>query len=79
MAKKQTTPTLETIDLASLHDVTGGRISHSSQPDPQVLQSLKSLGELIGQVGTQKQQAEAQSSQQMMGMMQQMMQKRQGG
>jgi len=76
MAKKQQQKPLETIDLASLHDVTGGRVARSSQADPQVMQGIKSLAEIIQQVGGAMTQAKASSSQQMMQMMQQMMQRR---
>ncbi len=69
---------LESIDLAALETVTGGRISRSSQPDPAVLAGIKQLGELIAAVGQQMVQAKQQGPAQMMQMMQQMMQMRGG-
>jgi hypothetical protein len=79
MAKHNESPdSLESIDLATLEVVTGGRVSRSSAPDPQVLAGIKQLGELIAQVGQGLVQAKAQGPQQMMQMMQQMMQMRGG-
>ncbi len=69
---------LEAIDLTALEVVTGGRVSQSSAPDPQVIAGIKQLGELIAQVGQGLVQAKAQGPQQMMQMMQQMMQMRGG-
>ncbi len=69
---------LESIDLGTLEVVTGGRVSRSSEPDPQIIAGIKQLGELISQVGQGLVQAKAQGPQQMMQMMQQMMQQRGG-
>jgi hypothetical protein len=69
---------LESIDLASLQAVTGGRVSRSSAPDPAVLQGIKQLAEIISAVGQNLSQTKAAGSQQMMQMMQQMMQARGG-
>jgi hypothetical protein len=81
MTKKPRTQTtaLETIDLASLHDVTGGRISQSQGPDPKVVQTLKSLAETVQQVGGAMNQSKQQKAQEMSGMMQQMMAQKRGG
>ena len=65
---------LETLDLVQLGNVTGGRVSRSSAPDPQTTAAIKSLAELIQSVGSSMVSAKQQSSQQMMQMMQQMMQ-----
>jgi hypothetical protein len=69
---------LESIDVATLQAVTGGRISRSSGPDPAVLQGIKQLAEIISAVGQNLAQAKQQSSAQMMQMMQQLMQARGG-
>jgi hypothetical protein len=69
---------LESIDLGTLEVVTGGRVSRSSEPDPQIIAGIKQLGDLITQVGQGLVQAQAQGPQQMMQMMQQMMQMRGG-
>ncbi len=69
---------LESIDVATLQAVTGGRISRSSGPDPAVLQGIKQLAEIISAVGQNLVQTKQQSSAQMMQMVQQMMQARGG-
>ena len=69
---------LESIDVASLQVVTGGRVSRSGGPDPAVLQGIKQLAEIITAVGQNLAQTQAQGGQQMMQMMQQMMQARGG-
>lgn len=69
---------LETIDLASLHDVTGGRVSMSQGPDPAVVNGMKSLAETVTAVGQAMAQAKEKKSQEMAGMMQQMMAQRRG-
>lgn len=79
MAKHTESPdSLESIDLTTLEVVTGGRVSRSSAPDPQVIAGIKQLGELITQVGQGLVQAKSAGSQQMMQMMQQLMQARGG-
>ncbi len=78
MAKPQTPDSLESIDLTALEAVTGGRVSRSSTPDPNLIAGVKQLAELIAQVGQGLIQAKAQGPQQMMQMMQQMMQMRGG-
>ncbi|MBL0217637.1 MAG: hypothetical protein IPQ07_27650 [Myxococcales bacterium] len=78
MAKPKTPDSLESIDLTTLEAVTGGRVSRSSAPDPNVIAGIKQLAELIQQVGQGLIQAKAQGPQQMMQMMQQMMQMRGG-
>ena len=78
MAKPKTPDSLESIDLTTLEAVTGGRVSRSSAPDPNVIAGIKQLAELIQQVGQGLVQAKAQGPQQMMQMMQQMMQMRGG-
>lgn len=70
---------LETIDLASLHDVTGGRISNSGGADPRVAAGMKSLAETVSAVGQAMNQAKEKKSQEMAGMMQQMMAQKRGG
>lgn len=67
---------LETIDLTSLEVVTGGRISHSSGPDPKVVNSMKALAETVTAVGQALGQKKQQKQQEMAGMMQQMMAQR---
>jgi hypothetical protein len=69
---------LQTIDLASLDGVTGGRISNSGGITPDLANATKSLAETVAALKTAREQADAQKSQQTMGMMQQMMQGRQG-
>jgi hypothetical protein len=79
MANRDSKPDcLESIDLAALEAVTGGRVSRSSQADPNVIAGIKQLGELIAQVGQQMIAAKQQGPAQMMQMMQQMMQMRGG-
>lgn len=79
MAKHEaSSDSLESIDLTTLEAVTGGRVSRSNAPDPQVIAGIKQLGELIQQVGQGLVQAKAAGSQQMLQMMQQMMQTRGG-
>jgi len=60
---------LQEIDLATLAQISGGRISPATGPDPAMMQMMQKLLEAVGQLGQQKQQ----SSAQMMQMMQQMM------
>lgn len=67
-----------TIELACLHDVTGGRISNSGGVSPQVADGMKSLAETVNAVGQAMNQAKEKKSQEMAGMMQQMMAKRGG-
>lgn len=74
----QAPDSLESIDLTALESVTGGRVSRSSQPDPNVIAGIKQLADLINQVGQGLIQAKAQGPAQMMQMMQQMMQMRGG-
>lgn len=69
---------LETIDLASLHGVTGGRVSQSSGPDPKVVNSMKALAETVTAVGQAMSQKKQQKQQEMAGIMQQMMAQRRG-
>jgi len=77
--KNQSQPqALQTIDLASLHDVTGGRISNSGGTDPAIATGMKSLAETVASVGQAINQAKAAKSQEMSGMMQQMMAQRRG-
>jgi hypothetical protein len=76
--KNPTSDSLESIDLTALEAVSGGRVSRSSAPDPNLIAGIKQLGELINQVGQGLIQAKAQGPQQMMQMMQQMMQARGG-
>ena len=79
MAKRTKNPdSLESIDLTALEAVTGGRVSRSSQPDPNLIAGVKQLGELIAQVGQQLVASKQQGPQQMMQMMQQMAQMRGG-
>lgn len=67
-----------TIDLASLHDVTGGRISNSGGTDPAVAAGMKSLAETVAAVGQAMSQAKEKKSAEMAGMMQQMIAQRRG-
>jgi hypothetical protein len=60
---------LQEIDLATLAQISGGRISPATGTDPAMMQMMQKLLEAVGQLGQQKQQ----SSAQMMQMMQQMM------
>ena len=78
MAKPHTPDSLESLDLTTLDTVTGGRVSRSSTPDPNLLAGVKQLAELISQVGQSLIQAKTQEPQQMMQMLQQMMQARSG-
>lgn len=77
--KQRVQPTpLVTIELASLHGVTGGRISQKGGTDPAVAQGMKSLAETVAAVGQAMNQAKQQKQQEMAGMMQQMMAQRRG-
>jgi len=76
MASNEHDDALESIDDASLHAVTGGRVSRSGGPDATTIASIKQLAELINAVGQSITQSQGQSSAQMMQMMQQMMQAR---
>ena len=79
MKKKRVPPKpLTTIDLASLHGVTGGRVSQKGGTDPAVVNVMKSLAETVAAVGQAMSQAKQQKSQEMAGMMQQMMAQRRG-
>lgn len=64
---------LETIDLACLHDVTGGRISNSGGTDPKVAQGMKSLAETVAQVGQAINQSKEKKKAELGQVMQQMM------
>jgi hypothetical protein len=72
------TKALQTIDLAALHGVTGGRVSMRQGPDPAVVNGMKSLAETVTAVGQAMSQAKNAKSQEMAGMMQQMMAQRRG-
>ncbi|MGE0400862.1 MAG: hypothetical protein AB7T06_29395 [Kofleriaceae bacterium] len=77
MKKQRSQPTaLATIDLASLDGVTGGRVSQSQGPDPQVVAGMKSLAETVTAVGQAMNQAKQQKQAEMGQMMQQMMARR---
>jgi hypothetical protein len=77
--KKRVQPRpLMTIDLASLHDVSGGRVSQRGGADPAVVTGMKSLAETVAAVGQAMGQAKQQKQQEMAGMMQQMMAQRRG-
>jgi hypothetical protein len=69
---------LETINLATLDQVTGGRIGARTTLDPVLLQGIQQLSQAIMSVGQNMAAAKQGSSQQMMQMMQQMMQARGG-
>jgi hypothetical protein len=80
MKKNRSQPeALETIDVASLHDVTGGRISNSGGPDPAVARGMKSLAETVSAVGQGIAQAKQKKEAEMGQIMQMVMQRRQGG
>ena len=69
----------QTIDLATLDGVSGGRILPKSGPDPLLVQGVQEIGKALAAV-TQSMEAQKQkSSQEMMGMMQQLMAKKRGG
>lgn len=68
----------QTIDVTTLHGVTGGRISNSGGITPDLANATKSLAETIAALKQAKAQADSQKSQQMAGMMQQMMAQRRG-
>jgi hypothetical protein len=76
-AERRTRP-LETIDLAALDQVSGGRIGKRSTLDPVLLQGIQQLSQAIMSVGQNLAAAKQGSSQQMMQMIQQMMQARGG-
>jgi hypothetical protein len=69
----------QTIDLATLDGVSGGRILPKSGPDPLMIQGVQEITKALAAV-TQSMDAQKQkSSQDMMGMMQQLMAKKRGG
>jgi len=71
---------LDTIDIASLDTVTGGRvIPQPAQIPPAVIQAIQELTQAVSAVGQNLAQASQANGQGMMQMMQQMMQARGGG
>jgi len=70
---------LETIDLATLDTVTGGRIIPRSGTDPALLQGITELTKMISEMGKQMNAKKEAGAQQMMGMMKELMAKRNGG
>jgi hypothetical protein len=69
----------QTIDLAQLDTVSGGRVIPRSGMDPKLGQGIASLAQAISAVGQQMAAQKQAGAQQMMQMMQQMMQMRGGG
>jgi len=64
---------LETIDLASLEIVTGGRYKQGpEQIDPKLIQAIGELAKAVQSVGTAKIQADQQKQGQMMQLFEQM-------
>ena len=64
---------LETIDLATLDDVSGGRYTRGPDAiDPALLQGIGELAKAVSVVGQSLAAAKSQSSGQLMQMMQQM-------
>jgi len=72
------TRSLETIQPATLAQVTGGIISPRTTLDPVLLQGIQQLSQAIVAVGQSMAAAKQGSSQQMMQVMQQVMQSRGG-
>ena len=68
----------ETIDLARLDTVTGGRIIPRSGQDPTLLKGISELTQVIAAISQQMNAKKEAGAQQMMQMMQQLMQKRGG-
>ena len=69
----------ETVELAELDDVTGGRISHGPvQIDPALIQGVGELAKAVASVGQNLAQASQANAQGSMQMMQQMMQAKGG-
>jgi hypothetical protein len=79
MAKHKPAPrspqTLQTIDLATLDTVTGGRIIPRKGPDPALIQGIQTIMQAIDAIGKQQ----AAGSQQMMQQLMQFVQEKRGG
>jgi hypothetical protein len=76
MTRRRIIKPLQTIDLATLDTVSGGRILPKSGVDPLMLQGMQELTKAVAAIGQTMEAKKQQSSSQMMQMMQQMMQRR---
>jgi hypothetical protein len=68
----------QTIDLATLDTVSGGRIIPRKGMDPAIIQGIQTLAQAIEAIGKQMEASKQAGSQQLMQVMQQMMQARGG-
>lgn len=66
----------QTIDLATLDTVSGGRILPRKGIDPMLIQGIQQLAQAVAAIGQSREAAKQAGSQQMMQVMQQMMQSR---
>ena len=66
---------LQTIDLAALDGVTGGRITHVDQLEPALVQGIGELAKAVSSVGQLLADTKQQQSGQQMQLMQQLMQR----
>jgi hypothetical protein len=71
-------PQLETIDLAALDGVTGGRVTQGKD-DTAVLQAIAQLGELVKAATQSLAQNQSKGQEQFAQIAQEMMQRRSGG
>ncbi|MBX3160824.1 MAG: hypothetical protein KF773_32965 [Deltaproteobacteria bacterium] len=78
MSRRRASP-FQTIDLATLDGVSGGRIIPQKGMDPTMIQGIQELAKAVAAITQSMDAQKQQSSAQMMQMMQQMMAKRGGG